>query len=378
MDRDEHVHAGLVRGVRARLQVGARRGPGAVAAADVGRARHQRAHARSRSAPPRAGQPDVEVDVLLVEHRAALGVGARRQPGRRARRERAHGAGVRARRGPGRWRRTAAPRPRGRRRPGQRARRRAGRGAGCGGCGWALSRCAGDGSGTSGARSYPGPRTAPSAAGRAGRRPVHLRVSPPSPADLRDRRPCPTRGVALGSLPVMDHPIRLSVTDDLTRNRLTVAFRLILGDPPPDLAHAVGHRGLLRGDHRAGSRRCSPARRRWACTTSSPSTCATRRTSSATCCSWPTPTRGSSATSPTTPTSRSRRPRRRTAGHGLPDHPRHPRADRRLGARHLLEIVSIISWFACLFIGAMPLEGCATSAPGSSGSTSRPTATDRC
>ena len=29
----------------------------------------------------------------------------------------------------------------------------------------------------------------------------------------------------------MDHPIRLSVTDDLTRNRLTVAFRLILAIP---------------------------------------------------------------------------------------------------------------------------------------------------
>ena len=95
VDRHEDLGAGLVGDVHTRAQVGGHGGVGAVAAGEVRRPGEDRA----RAAAPQVAvepQPDVQVDVLLQQHRPALGIGARRQPRDGARRQLAHGAGVAA------------------------------------------------------------------------------------------------------------------------------------------------------------------------------------------------------------------------------------------------------------------------------------------
>ena len=92
---------------------------------------------------------------------------------------------------------------------------------------------------------------------------------------LTDRYPDADPREPAAAQPTPRQPVTLRVEDDLRRSRLTVFFRLLLDHPALRLAHALGHRRLLRADprlvrdpdHRAGSRR--------RCTASSPPTCAT-------------------------------------------------------------------------------------------------------
>ena len=71
------------------------------------------------------------------------------------------------------------------------------------------------------------------------------------------------------------HPLHMVVTDDLQRNRLTVFFRLLLVDPAPDRALALGDRGLVPRARRLGDRASSPGGCRTGCTASSHPSCAT-------------------------------------------------------------------------------------------------------
>ena len=93
--RHEQLGAGLVGDVHPGAQVGGLGGVGTVAAGEVRRAREDGA----RAPAPEVGvqpQPDVQVDVLLQQHRAPLGAGARREAGDGARRQLPDRAGVAA------------------------------------------------------------------------------------------------------------------------------------------------------------------------------------------------------------------------------------------------------------------------------------------
>ena len=76
----------------------------------------------------------------------------------------------------------------------------------------------------------------------------------------------------------MDHPISLSVTDDLGRNRWTVGFRWLLVIPHLIWLTLWGIAVSFAVIASWFAARCSPGRLPRACTTSSRSTCATRRT----------------------------------------------------------------------------------------------------
>ena len=111
-----------------------------------------------------------------------------------------------------------------------------------------------------------------------------------------------------------ERPIRLVVTDDLERSRLTVFFRLFLAIPHLVLAPDLVGGGVHRRRSSSGSRCSSSVEHPARCTASSPPTSATRHTSPRTSRSRPTRIRASRASRAIRWTSRSTRRRRRAGG----------------------------------------------------------------